>query len=51
MINFNKKNDIISFQCKIGKMKDKGKILWIPKRLAYNFDEDTYVEITIRKLR
>ena len=44
-------SDSIKFTCKVGKMKDKGKILWIPLRYADFFDVDSYVEIQIRKLK
>lgn len=42
----------VKFICKVGKMRNnKGKIIWIPKKYAEVFDDDTYVQVTMRKLR
>ena len=44
-------SDAITFKCRIGRMKEKGKIVWVPLRFVKFFEEDTYVEVSIRKLK
>ena len=39
------------FTCKVGRMGDKGKIIWIPKKYQKMYDREAYVEVRIRKLK